>query len=125
MEDFPKNIIRWRVRLGDLTREDEAEADISPLFPPPLLSEPDRPPGGGASVHQQSPVPDSPVPREEEDNICHDSQDGQHHTALQNILFRFCQQHNLLFPLPKSGKHTFDLRSHFRKSMANLYENVR
>ena len=46
-------------------------------------------------------------------------------TTLQNILFRFGQQHNLLFLLPKSGKHTFDLRSHFRKSMAELYENVR
>ena len=46
-------------------------------------------------------------------------------TTLQNILFRFGQQHNLLFLLPKSGKHTFHLRSHFRKSMADLYENVR
>ena len=46
-------------------------------------------------------------------------------TTLQNILFRFGQQHNLVFLLPKSDKHTFDLRSHFRKSMADLYPNVR
>ena len=49
-------------------------------------------------------------------------------TTLQNILFRFGQEHNLLFILPKSGTHYFNLKSHFRKSMADLYrlyKNVR
>ena len=49
-------------------------------------------------------------------------------TTLQNILFRFGQQHNLLFVLPKSGTHYFNLKSHFRRSMADLYrlyKNVR
>ena len=49
-------------------------------------------------------------------------------TTLQNILFRFGQQHHLLFLLPKSGTHYFNLKSHFRRSMADLYrlyKNVR
>ena len=49
-------------------------------------------------------------------------------TTLQNIVFRFGQQHQLLFVLPKSGTHYFNLRSHFRTSMADLYKlykNVR
>ena len=49
-------------------------------------------------------------------------------TTLQNILFRFGQEHNLIFVLPKSGTHYFNLKSHFRKSMADLYrmyKNVR
>ena len=49
-------------------------------------------------------------------------------TTLQNILFRFGQENSLLFVLPKSGTHYFNLKSHFRKSMADLYllyKNVR
>ena len=49
-------------------------------------------------------------------------------TTLQNILFRFGQQNNLIFLLPKSGTHYFNLKSHFRRSMADLYrlyKNVR
>ena len=49
-------------------------------------------------------------------------------TTLQNILFRFGQHHHLLFLLPKSGAHYFNLKSHFRRSMADLYrlyKNVR
>ena len=49
-------------------------------------------------------------------------------TTLQNIVFRFGQEHQLLFVLPKSGTHYFNLRSHFRTSMADLYKlhkNVR
>ena len=49
-------------------------------------------------------------------------------TTLQNILFRFGHQHQLLFVLPKSGTHYFNLKTHFRRSMADLYRlynNVR
>ena len=49
-------------------------------------------------------------------------------TTLQNIVFRFGQQHQLLFVLPKSGTHYFNLTSHFTTSMADLYKlynNVR
>ena len=49
-------------------------------------------------------------------------------TTLQNIVFRFGQEHQLLFVLPKSGTHYFNLTSHFTTSMADLYKlykNVR
>ena len=49
-------------------------------------------------------------------------------TTVQNILFRFGQEHQLLFVLPKSGTHKFNLTSHFTSSMADLHEmysNVR
>ena len=49
-------------------------------------------------------------------------------TTLQNIVFRFGQEHQLLFVLPKSGNHYFNLTPHFTTSMADLYKlykNVR
>ena len=46
-------------------------------------------------------------------------------TTLQNILFRFGQEHNLMFLLPKSGTHYFNLRTLFRRSMADLYRMYR
>ena len=45
-------------------------------------------------------------------------------TTLQNIIFRFGERHRLMFVLPKSGAHFFNLRAHFVTSMAELYKHV-
>ena len=45
-------------------------------------------------------------------------------TTLQNIIFRFGERNRLMFVLPKSGAHIFNLRSHFETSMAELYKHV-
>ena len=43
-------------------------------------------------------------------------------TTLQNIVFRFGEKNKLLFVLPKSGTHIFNLKERFEKSMADLHK---
>lgn len=42
-------------------------------------------------------------------------------TTVQNILYRFGEENQLLFVLPKSGVHYFKLRSTFSQIQADLY----
>ena len=42
-------------------------------------------------------------------------------TTVQNIIFRFGEKNRLMFVLPKSKYHVFDLGTHFKAEMADLY----
>ena len=42
-------------------------------------------------------------------------------TTLQNIIFRFGEKNHLMFVLPKSKSHFFNLKAHFTVQMAELY----
>ena len=86
---------------------------------------------------------------EEEDHLRQDSQDGQHHAAehlpqvspdtsahtvdtiealRRVVVFRFGEQQDLMFVLPRTGVHYFSLKSPFTRNQADLYRafsNVR
>ena len=44
-------------------------------------------------------------------------------TTVQNIIYRFGEEHHLMFVLPKSGQHYFHLRQHFSQDQAELFRN--
>ena len=44
-------------------------------------------------------------------------------TTLQNIIFRFGENNRLMFVLPKSKSHFFNLKAHFTVQMAELYSH--
>ena len=44
-------------------------------------------------------------------------------TTLQNIIFRFGEKNHLMFVLPKSKSHFFNLKAHFTVQMAELYSH--